>query len=97
MNMPGHITVDKQTHYDKNPGLSEEIAKKISHWASSVPVGKFATLAEVMNFDGYPNVPLETWTDPFENGGVPGVELLTQFGPLPALSFGMPKMVHKLS
>ena len=91
------ITVDKKSHYATNPDLGKQLTEKVTLWAASVPAGTFATLAEVMNYEGFPSdMPVETWTDPFENGSVPQVELLTQYGPTCAVSFGMPKMVHKI-
>lgn len=91
------ITVDKKSHYVENPNLAKQLVEKFTLWANSVPAGSFATLYEVMNFSGHPSgIPLGTWMDPFEDGGIEGLELLTQYGPTCKASLGMPKMVHKL-
>jgi len=98
MKMPGHIKVDKQSFYDDNPALLEQVVKKFTAWADSVPVGTCATLAEVMNTGGIPSgMPVEVWTDPFDNGGAPGLELVVQYGTLQEVSFGMPLMVKKIA
>lgn len=96
------ITVSKQDLYTENPTLTEQLLKQYALWAGSVPAGSFATLHEVMSFghpNGYPphKVPVDTWTDPFETGGIEGLELLDQQGPLCEQSFGLAKLVHKLA
>jgi hypothetical protein len=95
--MPGYIIVSKETVYDHHPDLSSKLAAHIKEWVNSVPSGTCVTLAEMMNFKGYPSgMPVETWTDPFEEtGSFAGVSLLVKQGPLMEMSFGMPKMVMK--
>jgi len=95
--MPGPKQVSKitkQSHYNNDPDLYDKLLAKISIWSSSVLSGTYATLVEVMNFGGYPNIPVDVWLDPFENG-IEGLSIHKVCGPLTELSSGLPYLVCK--